>query len=127
MEIKVQITYDVSTPESDEHGGTADHGFCGPGGWKYSIADDDFRERVKLVGGHQALVDMTPAPQVFESIADAVAFIKCDGPFESCGEWLTQTSPSCDIAYYELGEDTRLSYHIEAPAAIKAQIIKELS
>lgn len=123
MEIKVSITYDVTTPESAEHGDHADHGFCGPGGWKYSIADDDFQERVKLVGRYQALEDMTPKPFTFDSIDEAVAFIKCDGPFESGGEWLTQTSPSCDRAYYELGEDTRLSFHIDAPPAVKAEII----
>jgi len=126
MEIKVSITYDVTTPESAEHGDHADHGFYGPGGWKYSIADDDFQERVKLVGRQQALVDMTPDPAVFESVEDAVDFIERDGPFESGGEWLTQVDPSGDRAYYERGEDTRLSYHIDADPAVKAEIIAAL-
>lgn len=126
MEIKVSITYDVTTPESAEHGDTADHGFYGPGGWKYSIADEDFQARVERVGREQALKDMAPEPEVFDSVADAVAFIERDGPFESGGEWLTQVDPSGDRAYYERGEDTRLSYHIEADPAVKAEIISAL-
>ncbi len=121
MEIQVTITYDVTTPESVEHGDTADHGFYGPGGWKYSIADDDFQARVKRVGRQQALADMSPTPEIFDSVNDAVAFIERDGPFEAscyppCSNghcWLTQTDTSDDRAYYERGEDTRLSYHIE--------------
>ena len=124
MSIKVQITYDVTTPESAEDGDTADHGFYGPGGWKFSIADDDFRERVKSVGQDRALADMTPEPNEFDCIEDAVDFIKCDGPFESGGTWLTQCDPSGDRAYFESGEDTRLSFHIEADAAVRDEIIE---
>ena len=35
----ISYTYDVVTPESAEQGDTADHGFCEPGGWEYSLLD----------------------------------------------------------------------------------------
>ena len=134
-EIEISITYDVTTPESAEHGDTADNGFYGPGGWKYSIADDDFQARVKRVGREQALADMTPEPEVFDSVDDAIAFIERDGPFEpSCSPpcsnghcWLTQLGTSDDPAYYERGENTRLSFHIKADPADHLLIIEALS
>lgn len=135
MEIKVQITYSVTTPESAEYGDSHDHGFYGPGGWKYSIADEAFQARCERDGREKALADMTPEPEVFDSVDDAVDYIERYGPFEaSCGPstcdnshcWLTQTSPSEDRAYFENGEDTRLSFHVEAPPAVHTQIIDAL-
>ena len=133
MTIQVQITYDTTTQESAEEGDTADNGFYGPGGWKYSISNESFYERVKAVGHDHALKDMTPEPTSFDSVEDAVAFIERDGPFEaSCsapyGEhcWLTQSSPINDRDYFEKGEDTRLSFHIEADPAVRAEIIEAL-
>ena len=130
MEIKVSITYSVTTPESAEHGDNADHGFYGPGGWKYSIADEDFQARVERVGREQALKDMTPEPELFDSVEDAIAFIERDGPFEAfqCGEacTLAQTSPSNDRAFFERGEDTRLDYHVEAEPAVITEIVNAL-
>jgi hypothetical protein len=131
MEIKVQITYSVTTPESAEHGDHADHGFYGPGGWKYSIADEDFQARVKRDGRDKAIADMTPEQEVFESVDDAVEFISHAGPFEAsvCGEscTLSQVDPSGDRAYYELGEDTRLDYHVEATPAAITEIVRALA
>ncbi len=139
MEIQVTITYDTTTPESAEHGDTADNGFYGPGGWKYSIADDDFQARVERVGRQQALKDMSPGPEIFESVEQAVAFIERNGPFEaSCSPlcdnghcWLTQSSVNETREYFETGEDTRLSYHVKVGVstdpAVALEVIRALS
>ena len=132
MSIKVSITYDMTTGESAEHGDTADHGFYGPGGWKYSIADESFCKRVKAVGQEQALKDMTPEPEVFESTEDAVRFLEHSGPFDGNIEpvagclSLYQYEPIQDRAYFEDGESTRLCFHVEASPEIHAAIIEAL-
>lgn len=118
--IKIQMTYEVVTPESAEDGDFADHGFAEPGGWTYSIADESFEERCEKVGRDQALKDMCPEPEEFDSIGDAVEFLSHYGPFEaSCYPlctsgghdcWLTQADGDQD---YSTGAVTRLSFHLE--------------
>jgi len=125
--IKVTITFETTTPESAEHGDFADHGFYGRGGWKFSIADDNFQARVAKDGREKALKDMQPEAECFDSVEDAVEYIQCDGPFEASSSvidertWLTQSSPIEDRDYFEKGESTRLSYHVECsdPAVVK--------
>ena len=117
--IKVTITYETTTPESAECGDFADHGFYGRGGWKFSIANDAFQVRVANDGREKALKDMQPDAEYFDSIEKAVDYIQSDGPFEASSSvvdehtWLTQTSPLEDRDYFEKGESTRLSYHVE--------------
>lgn len=120
--IIVSITYDVTTPESAEHGDTADHGFYGPGGHKYSIANESFENRVKAVGRDQAIKDMTPDPEMFCSVQETIDFIRRDGPFEAEGSRFTQCCPSGDRAYFERGEDTRLTYHVTCSPQILEEI-----
>jgi hypothetical protein len=118
--IKIQMTYEVVTPESAEDGDFADHGFAEPGGWTYSIADESFEERCKSVGRDQALKDMTPEPEEFDTVAEAVEFLSHYGPFEaSCYPlcksgghdcWVTQADSDVD---YSTGAETRLSFHLE--------------
>lgn len=116
MSIKVSITYEVVSPESAEHGESADHGFYGPGGWRYSLVDDEFQSLVSEVGHTEAVRKMTPAPEEFEGVEEAIAFLSEYGPFEaSCyppqaGCWLTQADADID---YSTGEETRLSFHLE--------------
>lgn len=130
--IKVSITYSTTTPESVEYGDFADHGFYGRGGWKFSIADESFEERCKAVGRERALRDMTPNAECFDSVEDAVDYIQSDGPFEASSSvidehtWLTQTEGIHDRDYFEKGEETQLSYHIEAAPAVRAEIIEAL-
>jgi hypothetical protein len=133
MTIAIQITYDVTTHESAEEGDTADNGFYGPGGWKYSISDDSFYERVEAVGREQALKDMTPDPVIFNSVEEAVGFIQRDGPFEASSSapydehtWLTQSGPIENRDYFEKGEHCHLSYHITASPEVHAEIIGAL-
>jgi hypothetical protein len=130
--IKIQMTYDVVSPESAEHGDFADHGFYGPGGWQYSIADEEFQARCERVGREQALKDMTPEPEVVDSVEDAIDYIANYGPFEpSCYPpcdnghcWLTQSDGDTD---YSTGEVTRLALHIDgASNAEHLEIIKAL-
>ena len=129
MSIKVQITYEKTTPESVENGETSDNGFCLGGGWFFSIADDDFRARCERDGREKALDDMTPDPEEFESLDDAVEFLRSYGPFEaSChpvrpGDhcWLTQSDTDVN---YSTGEETRLSFHVEADAETHYAVIK---
>ena len=132
MTITVQVTYDVTTPESAEHGDHADHGFWAPGGWQFSIADDEFHELCERVGRDQALKDMTPEPETFDNVDDAVDFIASYGPFESscslppCANghcWVTQVDPNMD---YATGADTRLSFHVDAPVELHNAIIEAL-
>lgn len=117
--IKIQMTFEVVTPESAEYGDFADHGFAEPGGWTYSIADESFSERCDKVGRDQALKDMCPEPEEFEYVDDALEFLSHYGPFEaSCWPicenghcWLTQADSDVD---YSTGAETRLSFHIDA-------------
>jgi len=131
--IKIQITFETTTPESVEDGDFSDHGFYGPGGWKYSIDNEDFQARVERDGIKKALADMTPEPEEFDSVDDAVKFIRRDGPFEaSCSPictsnhdcWIFQTEGTRDRDYFEKGEETRLNYHIEADMATRNEIIE---
>jgi hypothetical protein len=116
--IKIQMTYEVVTPESTEDGESADHGFAEPGGWTYSIADEAFEERCESVGRDQALKDMCPEPEEFDTIGDAVDFLSHYGSFEAscwplCNNghcWLTQADGDTD---YSTGAETRLSFHLE--------------
>lgn len=131
--IKVTITYDTTTPESAEQGDHADHGFYGRGGWKFSIADDNFQARVAKDGHAKAFKDMQPDAECFDSVEDAVDYIQSDGPFEASdsdigqGTWLTQTSPIQDRDFFEKGESTRLSYHVEcSDPAVAKEVIESL-
>jgi hypothetical protein len=114
--IKIQITYEKTTPESAEQGDVADHGFAEPGGYEYSIADQAFEERVRPGGREQALKDARPEPEEFSTINDAVSFLQDNGPLEPSSSvpdehtWLSQIDPSLD---YATGEETRLSFHLE--------------
>lgn len=118
--IKIQITYDKVSPESAEDGDFSDHGFYGEGGWYFSIADESFEERCNKVGRDQALKDMTPEPDEFDTVAEAVDFLSNYGPFEaSCYPlcesgghdcWVTQADGDQD---YSTGEVTRLSFHLD--------------
>lgn len=129
---RVTITYQTVTPESAEHGDFADHGFVGDGGWRYSIADEEFQARVAKDGHVKALADMTPSDREFYTIEEVVEFCRIDGPFEaSCSSpcenghcWVTQSSPSHDRDYFEKGEETRRSYHFDCndPATHRAII-----
>lgn len=95
--ILIQMTYSLTTLESAEHGEDADHGFAEPGGWTYSIADQAFLYRCEMDGDEKALADATPAPESFDTVADAVDFLAPYGPFEPSDStvgpntWLTQT------------------------------------
>jgi hypothetical protein len=128
--IKVTITYDTTTPESAEHGEFADHGFYGRGGWKFSIADDNYQARVAKDGHAKAFKDMQPDAECFDSVESAVDYIQSDGPFEASdsaigeGTWLTQISPLEDRDFFEKGESTRLSYHVKCddPTVVKEVI-----
>jgi hypothetical protein len=114
MTITIQICYEVISPESAEHGDTADHGFYS-GGWQYSIADEDFQRLADLVGHTEAVKRVRPSPEPFDSLDDAIEFLDQYGPFEaSCyppqaGCWLTQADASVD---YSTGEEIRLSFHL---------------
>lgn len=133
MEIKIQMTYSTTTHESAEHGDFADHGFYGPGGWKYSIADEDFYARVERDGREKALADMTPEPESFESVEDAVDFIAGYGSFDGIPApvagclSLYQADAIQDRAFFEDGEHTRLCLHVEAPDSALAEIIDALT
>jgi hypothetical protein len=118
--IKIQMCYETVTPESAEVGDLADHGFAEPGGWRYSIADESFRGRCKRDGQEKALADMAPAPMEFSTVGEAVSELRRHGPFES-SSW-PEAAPDAyligpvveDSSYYEKGESTRYSFHIEA-------------
>jgi hypothetical protein len=116
--IKILMTYDTVTPESAEEGDFADHGFAAPGGWEFSIADEAFEARCERDGREKALADMTPAPEEFDSIEEAIDFLKDYGPFEAscyptCNNghcWVTQADGDTD---YSTGAVTRLSFHLK--------------
>ena len=130
--IKIQMTYDVITPESAEGGDFADHGFAEPGGWEYSIFDDAFQARVAKDGREQALKDMTPEPLEFEDAEEAISFLEGYGSFEaSCSPlcdskhcWLMQADGEED---YTTGGRTRLSFHIDCDPAVHREIIEGVS
>ena len=116
--VKIQMCYEIVTPESAEHGDMADHGFAEPGGWTYSIVDEEFEERRKAVGHGQAVKDVIPAPEEFDSADEAIEFLSNYGPFEpSCYPvcdnghcWLTQADGDEN---YSTGEVKRLSFHFK--------------
>jgi len=125
--IEIQMTYDVITPESAEEGDVHDHGFAEPGGWRYSIRDDSFQERVEKVGRSQALRDMTPEPAVFSNVGEAIEYIsKYRGglapsfsPGFHPGIWYTEYDPDLD---YATGAETRLSFHVSGSTRIQYKI-----
>lgn len=98
--ILIQMTYSIVTPESAEYGEDSDHGFAEPGGWTYSVIDQDFQNKCKEVGDKKALADATPVPESFDTVADAVEFLASYGPLEPSDSalgphtWLTQTESS---------------------------------
>lgn len=128
--IKIQMTFQTVTPESAEHGDFADHGFASTGGWLYSIADDSFQDRAARDGREQALEDMTPAPLEFESVDEAIEFLGNYGGFEPSSSvidestWLTQLSAIQDRAFFEDGEETTLSFHIEGDPAAVIEVLR---
>jgi len=127
--IKVQITYDLVTAESAEHGEAADHGFYAAGGWTYSIVDDAFEALAAKVGREQARADMRPEREEYDSIEEVVDALEGYGPFESsCSPvcrnghcWVTQVQSSDDI------DKPRLSFHITADDnEVQAEIVSTL-
>lgn len=51
-----RVTFDIVTPESSEHGDSAESGFLEPGGWRYAVGQQSsegmsLREAVTLTGG----------------------------------------------------------------------------
>jgi len=114
--MKVQLTYEVVTEESAEHGTSADHGFYEPGGWRYSIADDKFEERAREIGRLEALREMTPEPMEFDNVDGLVSAVECYGPFEASsypnptiGDRLT----GAEDMDYSTGGTMRVSVHLE--------------
>jgi len=54
------MTYEIITPESAEQGGVAEHGFCGPGGWRYPfpVSSDGLNPEPAYVSLRDALRDL---------------------------------------------------------------------
>ncbi len=140
MTIKIQVTFETITPESAEDGDFADHGFAQPGGWKHSIADERYNAREEEIGRDAALQEQTPEPEEFEDTDEAIRFLERYSPFEpSCYPlpkdpnqlehvWLTQTDASQDRDYFEKGEETRYSFHIdEATPTQRMEILKHFA
>jgi hypothetical protein len=133
MQIKVCMTYDTVTPESAAEGDHADHGFTEPGGWRYSIADDRFFEREKEIGRQEALAEQVPKPELFDTVEEAADFIADYGvepsgyPGWYAGLWYTQVDCEHDRDYFEKGEETRHSFHVDGnPPEIQRAIYNEL-
>ncbi len=57
------MTYDKVTPESAEHGDTAENGWCLPGGWRHALRDDD--------GHHESVLEEAKAGE-FDQDADTL-------------------------------------------------------
>lgn len=95
MAARFRVTYDVVTPESAEHGDTADAGFAHPGGWRYP-ADDP--------GPHELTLREAIETCGFYPRARRAGM----GGFENSGSWFSTIDPDQN---YSTGEETRYSIH----------------
>lgn len=92
---RFRVTFDVVTPESAEHGDTADNGFAAPGGWKFS-ADDP--------GPHEMTLREAISTCGFYPAARSAGM----GGFEDSGSWFSTIDADQN---YRTGEETRYSLH----------------
>lgn len=111
------ITYEVVTEESAEHGDMADHGFYGPGGWKYSMNND-----------HQR-ADIMANPRDYDvSLREAVESARslgcCD--LERCCPGELRASSVDPEPDYETGENRFYTVHFEASAGTIDRIARLL-
>ena len=104
--LTIQITYDIVTEESAEHGDFEEHGFYSAGGYTHPICGEDFEKRCEEIGREKAIEEQTPDPIVCEDINDAISIIEGYGPVEG-NSWLTQADSEYD--------EPRLSFHLEGP------------
>lgn len=77
-----RVTYDVVTPESAEHGDTADSGYYSRGGWKHNDPSDWTLHEVVSQFGRNSL--------------------------EDCGSWFATTDSDTN---YRTDEDTSYAVH----------------
>lgn len=118
---KATITYEVITPESAEHGDTADNGWWMPGGWHFSLTGDK-REEVL-----QEAKDGEYDFKVGEAIVHARS-LRALYEIEINGRSLTARSvePVCDRDHYEKGEDKFYTLHIDNCSEGTLKRIKDL-
>jgi hypothetical protein len=93
---RFHVTYDIVTPESAEHGDTADHGFVLPGGWKHSCAAGPVGEAFIPVKNECAM-----------SLREAFDLIDT-GALEDNGAWLSECDGRMD---YRTGAEERRAFH----------------
>lgn len=86
---KFRVTYDIVTPESAEHGDSAERGFVMPGGWQYDIET--------VLADKESNYSM--------SLRDAINLIGC---VEDSGSWFTETDGRQN---YKTGAETTYSLH----------------
>jgi hypothetical protein len=82
------LTYETITPESADHGDSADRGYYMPGGWRYSAG----------TAGDRAQYGLT--------LRDAIREVGC---LEDCGTWYTEADGTPD---YRTGAHERKSLHL---------------
>jgi len=148
--IKIQMTYDRTSPESAEHGDFSDHGWYEPGGWYYSLRDLEerlatdgegfghclgpnsakYRERKRQIEMEKlvpdpAIFDLDEYEDLEEVIEAAVDYISDMGALESSGYPFQPgdwyTTVDPDMDYLT-GEDTRHSFHVKASNDLQKEI-----
>jgi hypothetical protein len=87
---KFLITYEVVTPESAEHGDTAENGYLMPGGWRQPV------ETVEMDRDREALEF---------NLRSAVNYLGC---VEDAGSWFVEADGRDN---YRDGSNTRYSLH----------------
>jgi hypothetical protein len=122
--IEIQMTYDIVTPESAANGDFEDHGFAEPRGRLYSTADKHFDNLVCYIGYEEALKQMTPEPERFSDLDEAVNFLSNYEPLEPSsshfheGVWYTQV----ESEDFRTGKSMTFSFHIKASQEIQHRI-----
>lgn len=88
------VTYDVVTPESAEHGDTAENGYALPGGWRFP-ADTVIGKPAEIAAVALRLGAAIDMLGCLENSSDGFTYYECDGTTD-----------------YRTGAETRLAFHV---------------
>jgi hypothetical protein len=128
VDVAIHMTYETITPESAAEGEWADHGFYEPGGWYYSIADENFEALEAKVGRQKALEEMSPEPARFTRLDEVVDYMGDKGALIHSGTVRYECYTTLEEANFDVeGNEVRYSFHVEGPTYSQRAVYKGLN
>lgn len=120
VNLAIHMTYErISWVSDEDEEPERDIGFYEPGGWYYSITDEDFQKRVAEIGQQAAVEEMSPEPARFRRLDEAFEYVSGRGTLEPSsspgwhpGLWYTTSERDWD----SYGNEVRYSFHVEGSA-----------